>query len=129
MRPQCSLTPLLSYATFSCSAVVGRVKELLWDVNGLQTSSTTYAEVLKERGMQWSYYEDDNEANLQLTVLASEENNETSIVCVALTNKLEVMKTPPVSLSVYGNCNIQDCDTNLYICTLQASRVLLSFSH
>ena len=100
--PEPSLSSLHSFISFSCSVVASEVTEVLWEVDGGQTSSKSYAEVLRERGLQWRYYKDGLETNLQLTVLASEENNDTQIVCVAFTVTSGIIKTPPVNLYVYG---------------------------
>ena len=104
MDPQSNISPLGSSASFSCSVVAEAVEELLWEVNGGQTSSESYGKTLREKGMEWRYFENDQESNLELTILASEENDETTVVCVAFTLNHGILKTPQVTLSVYGKC-------------------------
>ena len=76
--------------------------ELLWEVDGGQTSSDNYAESLRGRGLKWTNSKDNQICSLQLTVLASEENNGTRIVCVAFTVSDGIIKTTAVHLYAYG---------------------------
>ena len=100
--PQPSLSSLLASASFSCSVISSEVTELLWEVDGGQTSSKSYAIKLRERGLEWRHYQDNERSSLELTVLASEENNGTGIVCVAFTVSDGIQKTSPVYLYAYG---------------------------
>ena len=104
--PESTLSPLRSSASFSCSVLSAEARELLWEVDGGQTSSESYAEDLRQRGLQWSSSEENQKARLQLTVLTSEANNETRIVCVAFTVRFGIVKTPPAFLYVYGRYNV-----------------------
>ncbi|CAI8008067.1 hypothetical protein GBAR_LOCUS5592 [Geodia barretti] len=101
--PQPSLSPLLSSASFSCSVNSTEVRELLWEVDGGQTSSDSYAESLRGRGLNWTNSKDNQKWSLQLTVLASKENNGTRIVCVAFTVSDGIIKTPATHLYAYGH--------------------------
>ena len=78
------------------------MRELLWEVDGGQTSSDSYAESLRGRGLNWTNSKDNQKWSLQLTVLASNENNGTRIVCVAFTVSDGIIKTPATHLYAYG---------------------------
>ena len=100
--PHPSLTPLNSTATFTCSARSDLVEELLWEVDGGQTSSPGYAQLLRDKGLQWNLTDDSLWKVLELTVFASMSNNETKIMCVAFTTSGNIIKTTAVLLTVYG---------------------------
>ena len=116
--PQASLTPLNSTAVFACSATSDLVEELLWEVDGGQTSFPVYAQVLRDRGLEWSMTDDRFLKILELTVLASIINNETEIKCVAFTTSGTFIKTAAVHLTVYGKLvysYIQNCSFIQYM--------------
>ena len=105
ISPQPSLAPLNSITIFICRAASHLVQELLWEVDGGQTSSSAYAAVLRERGIHWSSTEDPERGwtTLQLRAHATATNNGTEIQCVAFpTSSSKLMKTALATLTVYG---------------------------
>ena len=105
LSPRPSLAPLNSITIFTCRAASHLVQELLWEVDGGQTSSSAYAAVLRERGIHWSSTEDPERGwtTLQLRAHATASNNGTEIQCVAFpTSSSKVRKTALTTLTVYG---------------------------
>ena len=100
--PQPSVSPLNSTTTFTCTARAGQVQELLWEVDGGQTSYDSYSAALRERGVVWSYEIQQDWILLQLNASATVGNNGTKIVCVAFTSDSTIMKTAVATLYVYG---------------------------
>jgi hypothetical protein len=107
LSPQSSLAPLNSSATFTCRVHSDLVRQLLWEVDGGQTSSAVHAATLREKGMTWNCTEDSERGwlTLELTAAATVNNNHTEIQCVAFTTAPpSPVKTPLVTLTVYGRC-------------------------
>lgn len=104
IHPEANLSPINSTASFTCTAMAEHVQQLLWEVNGGQTSSDTYTDALREMGIQWNSTHDRQSGLITqlLTATASPTNNGTKIRCVAFTTENMFLKTPLVTLTVYG---------------------------
>ena len=111
IQPEPRLSPINSTSTFTCTAVSGQVQNLLWEVDGGQTTSELYTEVLRKRGIQWNSTRDSDRGWVTqlLTATASIINNGTMISCVAFTTNHRFLKTPPVTLTVYGRQHCYSC--------------------